>query len=95
MGSSPCRRISLLGIAHPVVGKYFQLLEVHKEMKHTQDLSYEKGQILSYSCIFYILDRISSFVYVNETFCDKNLFLDLFSVVLIVSQILYCMQKCV
>ena len=31
-----------------------------------------------------ILDRISSFVYVNEKFCNKkNLFLDLFSVVLI------------
>ena len=31
-----------------------------------------------------ILDRISSFVYVNEKFCNKNLFLDLFSVMLIV-----------
>ena len=30
-----------------------------------------------------ILDRISSFVHVNEKFCNKNLFLDLFSVVLI------------
>ena len=30
-----------------------------------------------------ILDIISSFVYVNEKFCNKNLFLDLFSVVLI------------
>ena len=30
-----------------------------------------------------ILDRISSFVYVNEKFCNKNLFLDLFSIVLI------------
>ena len=34
--------------------------------------------------VFYnILDRISSFVYVNENFCNKNLFLDLFSVLLI------------
>ena len=31
MGSSPCRRLSLLGIAHPVVGKTFQVLEVHQE----------------------------------------------------------------
>ena len=31
MGSSPCRRLSLLGIAHPVVGKTFQVLEVHRE----------------------------------------------------------------
>ena len=29
VGSSPCRGFSLLGIAHPVVGKYFQVLEVH------------------------------------------------------------------
>ena len=27
-----------------------------------------------------ILDRISSFIHVNEKFCSKNLFLDLFSV---------------
>ena len=31
MGSSPCGRLSLLGIAHPVVGKTFQVLEVHHE----------------------------------------------------------------
>ena len=30
-----------------------------------------------------MLDRISGFVYVNEKFCNKILFLDLFSVVLI------------
>ena len=30
-----------------------------------------------------LLDRISSFVYVNEKFCNKNLFLDLFNEVLI------------
>ena len=31
MGGSPCRILSLLGIAHPIVGKTFQVLEVHKE----------------------------------------------------------------
>ena len=31
MGSSPCRRLSLLGIAHPVVGKTFKVLEIHQE----------------------------------------------------------------
>ena len=44
-------RIPLLGIAHPIVGKYFQVLEVHREMKHIQDLSCEKGQIMAYSWI--------------------------------------------
>ena len=43
MGSSPCKRIHLLGIAHPVMGKHFQVLEVDWERKHIQDLSYEKG----------------------------------------------------
>ena len=31
MGSSPCRRLSLLGIAHPVVGKIFQVQKIHQE----------------------------------------------------------------
>ena len=30
-----------------------------------------------------ILGRISSFVYVNENFCNKKLFLDFFNVVLL------------
>ena len=32
----------LLGIAHPVVGKYFQVLGVHKEPNHIKDLSVKK-----------------------------------------------------
>ena len=35
-------RIHLLVIAHPVVGKHFQVLEVHREMNHIQDLSCEE-----------------------------------------------------
>ena len=42
MGSSPCRRISLLGVAHPVVGKYFQVLEVHRELKQAQEICCER-----------------------------------------------------
>ena len=37
----------LLDIAHPVVGKYFQVLEVHRGMKPTQDLSCEEKAILA------------------------------------------------
>ena len=40
-----------LGIAHAIVGKYFQALKVHRGMKHIQELSFEKGQNLAYSCI--------------------------------------------
>ena len=37
MGSSPCGRLSLLGIAHPIVGKTFQVLEVHQEKALHED----------------------------------------------------------
>ena len=75
MGISPCRRFSLLGIAHPVVGKYFQVLEVHREMKHTQELSCEKGQIMAYSCILKKknnLDCYSVSIYVRRKSCNKT-----------------------
>ena len=42
VGSSPGRRISLLGVAHPVVEKSFQVLEVHWAMSLTQDPSHEE-----------------------------------------------------
>ena len=42
MGSSCCRRIHLLGITHLVVGKYFKVLEIHRGMKHIEDLSCEE-----------------------------------------------------
>ena len=57
MGSNPCRKISLLGIAHSVVGKYgniFQVLEVHPEMSTTEDLSW-KGRVVASSFICNIL----------------------------------------
>ena len=39
MRSNLCRKIQLLGITHPVVGKQFQVLEVYRAMKLIQDLS--------------------------------------------------------
>ena len=42
-----------------------------------------------------ILDRISSFVYVSEKFCNKNIFSDLFNVVLIVFPYFILPAKCV
>ena len=43
MGSSLRRKISLLGIAHPVVGKLnlFQVPETHRVMRLTRDLNLE------------------------------------------------------
>ena len=45
MWSSPGRRIPLLGIAHPVVGKKFQLLEVHQEVETFEVLVRKKARI--------------------------------------------------
>ena len=42
MGSSPSRRIPLLGIAHPVAGKHFQVLGVLRARGHIQDPSEEE-----------------------------------------------------
>ena len=42
MESSPCRRIHLLGIAHPIVGKHFQVLKVHPEVDMFEEIV-EKG----------------------------------------------------
>ena len=53
MGSSLCKRFSLLGIAYPIVGKYFQVQEVHLGMKHIKDLSCEKG--LYYGLFMYFV----------------------------------------
>ena len=43
----------------------------------------KKGQIWLIHVFCNILDRISNFVYVHEKFCNENLFLDLFSLLLI------------
>ena len=38
MESSPCRRIHLLGIAHPVVRKNFQVPKVQSEVDTSEEL---------------------------------------------------------
>ena len=83
MRTSPCRRIHL-GITHPVVGKYFQALEVHRGMEHIQDLSCEKGPnfllFLYFVKLWTFIQFLLNFgqknpvlVYVNEKFCNEKL----------------------
>ena len=74
MRSSPCRRIPLLGIAHLVVGKHLQVLEVHQEVDTFEVLVGKKARFCLCYVIRKILDSLSSFVYINEKFCNKNLF---------------------
>ena len=58
MGSSPCRRIFLLGIAHPVVGKYFQVLEVHWDRILIQELNCKKVGVGLIYVFCNILDKV-------------------------------------
>ena len=53
-------------------------------MKHVQEnCGKKKAGLWPIHVSCNILDKISSFVYVNEKFCNKNLFLDLISIVLL------------
>ena len=58
MGSSPCRRIFLLGIAHPIVGHApFQVQGVYRETEFRRDRDYEEGR-----CVALILPLSNIFV---------------------------------
>ena len=61
VGSSPGRRIPLLGITHLVVGKHFQVLEVHQEVDTFEVLVGKKARFWLCYVIRKILDSLSSF----------------------------------
>ena len=44
MGSNPCWSLSLLGIAHPVVGPLFQVQGVYRETALRRGRDCEEGQ---------------------------------------------------
>ena len=67
MGSNPCRKIQLLGIAHHIVGKYFQALEVHQGMESIQDLSGEEKARFGFILYFVNFGWKVSFCYVKRT----------------------------
>ena len=66
MGSNPYRKIHLLGIAHPVVGKYFQVLEVHRRMELIQDLSGEEKSRFGFVLYFVNFGWKTQFCYVKR-----------------------------
>ena len=47
MGSNPRRKISLLGIAHPVVGSPFQVQGVFRKTTLLRDWDYEAGKTVT------------------------------------------------
>ena len=73
MGSSPRRKIPLLGIAHLIMGKHFQVLKILQEVDIFEVLVGKKVIFWPYYVIRTILDSLSSFVYINEKFCNKKL----------------------
>ena len=74
MGSSPCRIIPLPGLAHPFMKKYLQVLKLHHEVDTFEVLVGKNIRFWLCYVIHKILDSLSSFAYVNEKFCNKNLF---------------------
>ena len=74
MGSSPCRRIPLLSIAHPVVGKLFQVLEAHQEMEMPEILWKRRPDC---DLIVYFVKSWTVYpvyVYVKEKRCNETRF---------------------
>ena len=44
MGSNPCRRLSLLGITHPVAGPPFKVQGVYRETAIRRGRDFEEGR---------------------------------------------------
>ena len=65
-GECPYRRIPLLGITHPAVGKHFQVLEVHPEVDTSKVLVIKKARFWLCYVFCKILDSLFSFCICNE-----------------------------
>ena len=55
MGSNPCRKLSLLGIAHPVEGSLFQVQGVYRRTTLTRGRVLEESRIVA---LVFILHNI-------------------------------------
>ena len=47
MGSNPCRKLSLLGIAHPVKGSLFQVQGVYRRTTLTRGYVLEESRVVA------------------------------------------------
>ena len=56
MRSNPCRRLSLLGIAHPVEGSLFQVQGVYRKTALTRSRFSEESRIVA--LIFYFVKHV-------------------------------------
>ena len=53
VGSNPCRKLSLLGIAHPVDGSLFQVQEVYRRTALTRGCVLEESRVVALVFILY------------------------------------------
>ena len=53
VGSNPCRKLSLLGIAHPVEGSLFQVQGVYRRTAFTRGRVLEESRIVALVFILY------------------------------------------
>ena len=56
VGSNPCRKLSLLGIAHPIEGSLFQVQGVHGRTTLTRGRVLEENQVVA--VIFYFVKHV-------------------------------------
>ena len=52
MGSNPCRKLSLLGFAHPIDGSLFQVQGVYRETTLTRGHVLEESQIVALMSLY-------------------------------------------
>ena len=73
MGSNPCRRLSLLGFAHPVVGPPFQAQVQCRRLTRIWDLMWDESWtrlcfVLCLSCIIFEQNKnMYTFLGIKET----------------------------
>ena len=82
MGSNPCRRLSLLGFAHPVVGSPFQVQVQCRQMTRIWD---ESQTCLCFALFYFCLVLYSSITKTCKFFwyqrdCYHNLYIFLYIV---------------
>ena len=66
MGSNPCRKLSLLGFAHPVVGSLFQVQGVYKRTTLTRDRVLEESRVVALVFVAkYVLEIVNFNICLN------------------------------
>ena len=66
MGSNPCRKLSLLGFAHPVEGSLFQVQGVYRRTELTRGLVLEESRVVALVFVVkYVLEIVNFNICLN------------------------------